>query len=116
MIFRRELAEKVMRGEKTVTRRAVSDNPRSPWWKERCRYSVGKVFTVNPGRAVPRIGEARVIACDQQDLGELSDAQARAEGCTSAQDFRETWVAINKRYETDARVWRVEFEVVCMDH
>jgi hypothetical protein len=33
--FQRELAEKVMAGEKTVTRRLVSDNPRSPWWRER---------------------------------------------------------------------------------
>ncbi len=31
MNFRPDLAEKVMRGEKTCTRRLVSANPNSPW-------------------------------------------------------------------------------------
>lgn len=33
MNFKPELAAKVMSGEKTVTRRLVSENPRSPWWR-----------------------------------------------------------------------------------
>ena len=36
MNFRPELAEKVMAGEKTVTRRVASENPRSPWYVGGC--------------------------------------------------------------------------------
>ncbi len=44
MNFRPELAEAVMADppRKTVTRRLVSDNPNSPWWREKCAYRVGQ--------------------------------------------------------------------------
>jgi hypothetical protein len=50
MNFRPELAEKVMAGEKTVTRRLVSDNPRSPWYVGGCSLNVGQDYAVCPGR------------------------------------------------------------------
>jgi hypothetical protein len=112
MIFKRELAEKVVAGEKTVTRRACSENPRSPWWRERCTYQPGKVFTVNPGRGVARIGEARVVKCERMRLGYLTDAEARAEGVENATVFREVFEAINGSYDPDLMVWRVEFEAL----
>lgn len=109
MIFRRELAERVLAGEKTVTRRLCSENPRSPWWRERCAYPEGKVFTVNPGRGVERIGEARVVKCERQWLGFLSDDEARAEGFADAAAFQAGFEAINGRYNPTVLVWRIEF-------
>lgn len=109
MIFKAELAELVVAGEKTVTRRLCSENPRSPWWRERCTYQPGKVFTVNPGRGVTRIGEARVVSCDRQALGYLTDDEARAEGFENATVFRATFEAINGSYDPDVMVWRIEF-------
>lgn len=112
MIFKRELAEKVIAGEKTVTRRVCSENPRSPWWRERCRYTEGKIFAVNPGRGEHSIGGARVVSCERQSLGYLSDEEARLEGFTDEADFRATFEAINRRYVPSLMVWRVEFESV----
>lgn len=112
MIFKPELAEKVIAGEKTVTRRLCSDNPRSPWWSERCTYQPGKVFTVNPGRGVERIGEARVVKCERENLGYLTDAEARAEGFENEAAFTAAFEAINGEYLPWAMVWRVEFERV----
>lgn len=112
MIFRRELAEKVMAGEKTVTRRLCLGNPRSPWYRKRCAYRAGQIFTVNPGRGVTNIGRARITSVVREHLGYLSDGEARLEGFADAEEFRSTWKAINKRYEPQAFVWRVEFVAV----
>lgn len=112
MIFRRDLAEKVMAGEKTVTRRAVSDNPRSPWYVGGCGYRIDQVFTVNPGRGVANIGRAAVVAISLEHLGNLTDREARREGFASGAAFREAFEAINGAYDPMLLVWRIEFEAV----
>jgi hypothetical protein len=112
VIFRPELAAKVMAGEKTVTRRLCSENPRSPWWRERCIYVEGKVFAVQPGRGKPSIGRARVVNCSREPLGVLTNTAARREGFASMDEFREAWKEINGRYDIWAEVWRIEFEVI----
>lgn len=114
MNFRPELAEKVMAGEKTVTRRLVSENPRSPWWRERCAYQPGKVFTVNPGRGQVNIGTAVVIDVCLVPLDPISDDEARAEGFEDAAAFWDAFNAINKGKDVDpgTDVWRISFEPV----
>jgi hypothetical protein len=57
--FRPELAEKVMRGEKTVTRRIASTNPRSPWYSDRCGLKTGRDYAVCPGRGKHALGRVR---------------------------------------------------------
>lgn len=118
MIFRPELAAAVMAGEKTVTRRIVSENPRSPWWRERTWYQAGKVFTINPGRGAPNVGRARVIEALQQSLSALrtcslveADAEARLEGFASSAEFWSAWTGING-WGGGEIVWRIEFEVI----
>lgn len=117
MQFRRELAEAIMRGEKTATRRKLSDNPRSPWWREKCSYDVGQVFAVQPGRGVKGIGSARVTAVYKQRLGEMSEADALAEGFQAKNGlpayswFDATWQKINRKYDRTEEVWVVEFEL-----
>jgi hypothetical protein len=112
VIFRPELAAKVMAGEKSVTRRAFSDNPRSPWYRFRCAYIKGKRFTINPGRGKVRIGEARVISCRAVQLGALNKAEAHMEGFASVSAFVTAWSEINGTWDVEAFVWRIEFEVV----
>jgi hypothetical protein len=110
--FQPELARKVMAGEKTVTRRLASDNPRSPWWRERTWYQPGNVFTVNPGRGKMNIGRARVKSARLIRLGVPGLDEARREGFATMAGFRQAFAAINGRYHQDAKVWRIEFEVV----
>lgn len=113
MIFRTDLAEKVMAGEKTVTRRAVSDNPRSPWWREKCGYEVGQRFTVNPGRGVVNIGSAVVTTVRREQVGELlTDVEAQAEGFPTVAAFEAAWREINGDFDPTTLVWRIEFVVV----
>lgn len=80
MMFTEALAVAIVKGEKRVTRRVLSDKPRSPWYRNQPagkRYPVGKVFAVNPGRGVPRIAECEVTARYRQTLGAMLDA----DGC-----------------------------------
>lgn len=107
MNFKPELAAKVMAGEKTVTRRLLSENPRSPWFMDRCGYRIGQVIAVCPGRGKPRVGEAIVMSVDRMRLGEVDDDEAQREGFTGWGDFYEAWVAINGVYDPEAGVWRI---------
>lgn len=111
MIFKPELAEAILRGEKTATRRVMSDNPRSPWWRGGCSYIVGQVFTINPGRGVPNVGKARVIAIFKQRLFDMGEADAWKEGFDSLLAFKNAWRSINGGFFNE-EVWVLEFELV----
>jgi hypothetical protein len=112
MIFRKELAEAILRGEKTATRRAMSDNPNSPWYRGHCAYRMGQVFAINPGRGKTRIGEARVRKVYWQRVDDVGERDARREGFGNLAQFLHTFGDINPRAELNTPVWVVEFEVV----
>lgn len=112
MNFQPDLAYLVMAGEKTVTRRLVSDNPRSPWWHGGCSLEVGRDYAVCPGRGKDAIGRARVTSVDLMPLGMLTDDEAQREGFAGAYDFVSAFKAINGAYHKDALVWRVALEAI----
>ncbi len=111
MNFQPELARAVLAGRKTVTRRLVSDNPRSPWWRERCGLGAGKPFAVCPGRGKRAVARARVISASRVALGWLDEAEAGREGFASVAAFELAFAAINGGYDPRAVVWRIEFEL-----
>lgn len=116
MIFRPELAVKVMEGSKTVTRRLCSDNPRSPWWREVCAFEVGRDYAVQAKRGTPAIGRIRVLDVRRETLmpvavGPDKDREARWEGFESPEAFIDAWREINGQWDVLAEVWRVQFEV-----
>jgi hypothetical protein len=108
MNFQPELAEKVINRDKTVTRRLVSDNPRSPWAAGDCKLNVGQSYAVCPGRGKHAIGRVIVSDVRLEQLGQVNDQEARREGFRDAEEFREAWAAINDGYDPRAQVWRVE--------
>lgn len=110
MIFRPELALKVANGEKTETRRVLSDNPRSPWFRDRCAYRKDQVFAVNPGRGIERIANARVEWQPYTArLDAIDDDRARREGFADRDDFLSAFEAINGDGITT--VWVLRFKV-----
>jgi len=115
VIFREELAELILAGKKTETRRPLSDNPRSPWYRKRCGYKLDQVFTINPGRGVPNVGKARVTMFPwQETLRELSLASARREGFASVVEFNTYLEAIHPRRRIYGLMplWVIRFELV----
>lgn len=113
MNFQPELAAQVMAGEKTVTRRLVSDNPRSPWFEGGCSLQVGRDYAVCPGRGKNAIGRVRIIRATLEPLALLNyDQEARREGFDDVEAFEAAWRSINGAYDPESLVWRIEFEVV----
>jgi hypothetical protein len=119
VIFRKVLAEKVMAGEKTVTRRVCNDNPRSPWFKDRCRYREGQRFAIQAGRGKngKAIGYARVVGVRKERLSEAFwppsrvREEAKREGFESGVLFAAAFTDINGKLDGSTWVWRIEFEV-----
>lgn len=109
MNFRPELAEAVMAGRKTVTRRLVSENYRSPWAASGCKLTVGRSYAVCPGRGKHAVGRLVVRQVTLEQLGVLDDAEAVREGFEHRIGFEQAWEKINGGYDPQAWVWRVEF-------
>jgi len=113
MIFSPDLAKLVSDGRKTATRRRRNlDNPRSPWWWHRCRYTEGQRFAVQPGRGKHRICEAVITSVREERLCEMSGLDAYREGFADLAAFRERWEAINGSYDPGETVHVIEFRKV----
>ena len=112
MNFQPMLAAKVADKSKTVTRRRMSSNPRSPWFSGGCSLKPGQDYAVCPGRGKNAIARVLVTSVTTERLGDLDDAEARLEGFDSAAEFEAAWMAINNSYDADELVWRIEFTLV----
>lgn len=110
LIFRRRLAEAVLDGRKTQTRRRMNDNPNSPWFRERCGFQVGESYAVQPGRGKRAIGRVVIEQVRAEPLGAMTEADAQAEGFDSLAAFFLGWQEINGlRPDSDEIVWVLSF-------
>jgi hypothetical protein len=90
----------------------VSDHPR----KVRVvlkKWEVGRSYALQPGRGKRAVGRIRITAiryCER--AGEISDEDARAEGFTTAEEFREVYGRLNGAGALDRPCWALTFAVV----
>lgn len=112
MIFRADLAKAIIAGRKTQTRRRVSDNPRSPWYRKRCLYRPGRIYAVCPGRGKKRIAEILIVEARRTWLGSISDEEAIAEGFEDRYAFLDAWGQINGALDLNEPVWALRFAVI----
>lgn len=103
MIFSGDLADKVLDGSKTQTRRPVA--PGKP-----CRYEAGKTYAVQRKRGTVAIGRILVLSVQKVPVCSLSRADARAEGFDSPDGFYVRWQEFYGRLSGEC--WRLEFEVI----
>ena len=116
MNFKPELVERILTGQKTQTRRIVSDNPRSPWYRERCALKVSRAYAVCPGRG--KRGVAKVALVNRpwrQRAGQITDGDAVAEGFISRTAFIDYWRQLHGSFDPDTEVWRIEFALIHPD-
>lgn len=116
MIFAPDLAEKVLAGRKTVTRRPrTGSNPSGlpgGWVDIPCRYKPGHTYAVQPGRGKKAIGRIRVLSVRPEWMTDLTEDEIRREGFASQDEFVAKWLAIYGRGSWLDIVWRIEFELV----
>ncbi len=87
MIFKPELAAKVLDGSKTMTRRQKRPSG--------VRYHAGREYAVQPGRGKFHICHIRPYMVATQRLGEMTTAQAAREGFPNVNHFLMYWAKIN---------------------
>lgn len=100
MIFGMELIDKVLEGDKTVTRR-----------KHPSKYTPGQYLKIQPGMARRSVGTIYIVSVTPVWLEEMSEAEARLEGFDNAEEFYEYWAMLYPRTPVEGvRVDRIEFE------
>jgi hypothetical protein len=110
LTFRPELAEAVMLGKKTETRRRLSNNPSSPWWREKCGLKMGRHYAVQPGRGKKQIGRALIVHVSTGLLGHVDNLAARREGCAGRREFVALWEDLHGAFDPEEVVWVVWLE------
>lgn len=109
MIFRPELAEKVLSGEKTETRRIVKEGETS----EACRYVPGRDYAVQPGRRRRAIGRIAITDVRREKLGEITHEGALREGFSTVRAFLDYWRRLHgpASLDPEQEVWVINFEL-----
>jgi hypothetical protein len=103
--FTRQMWDAVREGRKTQTRRL---------WKKR-RALPGSIHQVrSPGQFGPIVGSIRVLSVRMQCLGNVTEAEARAESFDTLADFHAYLASLHKGkpLDRDTIVWALEFEVL----
>jgi hypothetical protein len=130
MIFTEPLHSLVLSGHKTQTRRPVQA---SDVWQPntitreitmvqsrphyRTRFFVGHDYAVQPGRGKRSTGRIRVTRLRYvAQAMDISEADARAEGFETPEQFREKWREMYGEIALACPCWALDFELIRRIH
>ena len=99
MLFREKHIKKILRGEKTMTRR-IHKRP----------YRVGLKYRIQRSWYDWTDIQILITRRFRQRLGDISPEDIRKEGYQTLEEFREAWIEINGEWDPDLMVWAYEFE------
>lgn len=103
MIFKPQLVRKILEGKKTQTRRPVKPG------ELECRYRPGRSYALQSGRGRPAIAQITIREVVEQGLGEISYADALAEGFRTVELFIDYWRGLYGTVDLEQRVWVISF-------
>ena len=101
VMFKRCFLDKIVKGEKTQTRRL-----------HRRTWQVGKVYPVQTRWYDKPAAHIFITRKFQQRLGEISLTEVHKEGFGNFDEFKRAWIEINGCWDSDCVVWAYEFRVV----
>lgn len=107
MIFAPSLAQRILDGQKTVTRRRLKHRG-----GREIRYKIGGVYAIQPGRGKRHIGHIQVRDVIAEPLAFLDEVDAVREGFRSAEEFYRYWAVLHRKVDRDEIVARIVFELV----
>ncbi len=107
MIFRPELAAKVLSGEKTVTRRRLVHRDGKP-----ILYRAGNEYAVQPGRGQKHVGHVCVSIVTEEKLCEISLSRAHDEGFDTIMEFMTYWMSLHGGWDPEEVVAVIRFHVL----
>jgi hypothetical protein len=105
VIFRPELVEKILAGEKAETRRVVKEG------EVECRYVPARDYAVQPGRRRRAVGRIAITEVGREKLGEITHEGALREGFSSVRAFLDYWRRLHGGVDPEQEVWVIRFEL-----
>ena len=104
MLFRKEHIDKILRGEKTQTRRL-----------SRYQYKVGRTYRIQ--RSWYKWTDIKILITRRyrERLGDITPAEIRKEGYNSLEEFKQAWTDINGYWDPDKIVTVYEFKLLSPD-
>jgi len=95
IFFKKQYIDKILRGEKTQTRRLGKR-----------LYRVGQIYQISGGVKI------QITKRWQERLGDISESDLQKEGFETFEEFKREWEKIYGYWDPDAQVWVYEFRVV----
>jgi len=100
MLFKKELVEKILKGEKTQTRRLNG------------KYKVGNIYAVCTRWYSPAVAWIKITGKRTERLGDISLEDVKKEGFNSLEEFKAFWIKIHGHWDDDLIVYVYDFELV----
>jgi len=107
MLFGKDLMDKVLCGDKTVTRRLG----------DKSLYKIGNIYTTTDRSRWAKKGTpyrkclVEIISNKQVALGSITDGDAKLEGFKNIDEFKEYWTKhLRFSFMPYLLVWRIEFK------
>lgn len=102
ILFKQEHVQPILDGRKTQTRRTG-----------KLRWKVGTIRQAKTGyRKDSEFAKLRIRAIRQGQLGEITEADALAEGYNSIAEYREVFERIYGHWHDEMMVWVIDFVLV----
>lgn len=104
MQFKRMFVDKILKGEKTQTRRH-----KIAW------YKVGSIVPAQCGYREKAFARLKIIGIRKEKLGDITISDINKEGFLSSSEFIEIWKKINGSWNDTQKVYVIDFEIAKED-
>ncbi len=101
-MFDKYTKDKIITGEKTVTRRLRKNNKRPA--------IPGKTHKLKIDRSSDTYGYIKILSCEKSFFGDLTEEDALAEGFNSKEEYKNYFLNVNGSVDDDLPIWVVTFE------
>lgn len=103
LLFKPEFVEPILRGVKTETRRR---------WKQPL-VKPGLTYWAATGlRREDRFAVLKIVYVRKQRLGDMTEDDARKEGCRSLEEFKRVWRRVYGHWDPSEEVYVIGFKVL----
>jgi hypothetical protein len=100
MLFKEKMLKKVLRGEKTQTRRT-----------HKRKLKTGKTYGIRCSYFGKPEGHIKILRTFEQRLGDISLEDVQKEGFKTLEEFQAEWIKINGKWDPNQTVTVYEFQI-----